>query len=675
MVPSRKAGSLAIAASLLARIASAQPSPSHAAKAADAAFEQLSRLHRIGEVAIAPDGARMAWIDESSGAAAIEIAQVRGSSAPVAVRLSDKKAPARAHNLAWSPDGTRLAFLSDAGTKGQVQLHVVNAAGGGLRRLTAVKGELGTPRWSPDGRTIAFLFTENARAGAGPVAAKPAETGVIGESMDVQRLATADAASGQVRTISTAALYVHEYDWSPDGRSWVATAAPPPGDDGWYTCKLYAIDAATGEARVLFAPTTQIGGPRVSPDGKSVAFLAGLMSDEGPVGGEVFVVSTAGGEPRNLTPGRTTTPGWLTWRAPDEILFGEYTDGGSGFATVDLTSGRIESLWRGPERAAGVAGNPGPSLSVARDGKTTAVVRQSFATPPEVWVGPVGGWTRVSRANAAMVPPWGEARSLTWKSDGFEVQGWLIAPRDVGAAGKKHPMIVDVHGGPGSAWLPTWAGGRYGPLAFASDGYFVFLPNPRGSHGRGQAFTRGNVKDLGGGDLRDILAGVDEVLKVAPVDGERIGITGGSYGGFMTMWAVTQTQRFRAGVAVAGISNWQSYWGQNGIPGWMLPYFGATVYDDPAVYAKSSAINYIKNVKTPTLVLVGEGDIECPPPQSYEFWRALKTLGVETELVVYAGEGHGLVKPENRRDELRRTWSWFAGHLGGPREAGAEGSK
>ena len=444
----------------------------------------------------------------------------------------------------------------------------------------------------------------------------------------------------------------------------MATAAPPPGDDGWYHAKLYAIDTATGEAKVLFAPTTAIGRPRVSPDGRTVAFIAGLMSDEGPVGGEIFVMPMSGGEPRNLTPDRPATPDWLAWRSPTEILFAEYTDGGSGFATADTASGRIEPLWRGAENV--TAGLPGPGLSLARDGKMTAVVRESFTKAPEVWAGPVGGWAPVTRVNAGVTALWGEAKSLVWRSDDLDVQGWLVGPREV-AAGRRYPLVVQVHGGPASASMPLWAGGRYGPLALASDGYFVFLPNPRGSYGRGQAFTRGNVKDLGGGDLRDILAGVDEVVRTAPVDADRIAITGGSYGGFMTMWAVTQTRRFRAAVAVAGISNWQSYWGQNGIPGWMLPYFGATVYDDPAVYAKSSPINFIKNVETPTLVLVGEGDIECPPPQSYEFWRALKTLGVETQLVVYAGEGHGNRKPENRRDELRRTWAWFAEHVAGPR--------
>src|SRR5262249_30847633 len=329
----------------------------------------------------------------------------------------------------------------------------------------------------PDGRLVAFLFTENARAGAGPVAANPTETGVIGERMDGQRAGTVDAPSGHVRTVPIPSLHVHHADWAPGGASVFVTAAAPAGRGS--TCKLCAIDATSGAASVVCAPTAQLGGPRASPDGKSVAFLAGLMSDEGRVGGEVFVVPTSGGEPRNLTPGRTSTPSWLTWRSPAEILFAEYTDGGTGFASVDVGSGRIESLWRGPERAAGVGGNPGPSLSVARDGRTTAVVRQTFETPPEVWVGPVGSWTQVSRANGGVRAPWGAARSISWKNDGLDVQGWLVAPREI-AAGKRHPMIVDVHGGPGAAWLPTRGGGRHGPLAFASGGYFVFLPHPRG---------------------------------------------------------------------------------------------------------------------------------------------------------------------------------------------------
>jgi dipeptidyl aminopeptidase/acylaminoacyl peptidase len=172
-----------------------------------------------------------------------------------------------------------------------------------------------------------------------------------------------------------------------------------------------------------------------------------------------------------------------------------------------------------------------------------------------------------------------------------------------------------------------------------------------------------NIKDFGYGDLRDILAAADAAVAKYPIDPERIGITGWSYGGYMTMFAVTQTARFKAAVAGAGIANWTSYYGENLIDRWMIPFFGASVYDAPAVYAKSSPINFIKQVKTPTLVVVGEKDAECPAPQSFEFWHALKTLGVPTELVVYSGEGHRFVQPEHKLDEAERLLAWFDKYL------------
>ncbi len=223
---------------------------------------------------------------------------------------------------------------------------------------------------------------------------------------------------------------------------------------------------------------------------------------------------------------------------------------------------------------------------------------------------------------------------------------------------------MEVHGGPAAAVESLWGGrGGLNANAFSALGYFVLLPNPRGSYGQGEAFTQANRKDFGYGDLRDILAGVDAVEAKYPVDPDRVGLTGWSYGGFMTMFAVTQTHRFRAAVAGAGISDWQSYYGENSIDQWMIPYFGASVYDDPAVYAKSSAINFIKQAKTPTLVVVGDRDGECPAPQSFEFWHALRDQHVPTQLVVYPNEGHGFVDPAHRRDVLERAVEWFARYM------------
>jgi dipeptidyl aminopeptidase/acylaminoacyl peptidase len=240
----------------------------------------------------------------------------------------------------------------------------------------------------------------------------------------------------------------------------------------------------------------------------------------------------------------------------------------------------------------------------------------------------------------------------------MRVQGWLLYPKDYDPS-KHYPLVVVVHGGPGASVQPAWPGPFFNTDELSAHGYFVLYPNPRGSFGQGEKFTQANVKDFGYGDFRDILAGVDEVVKTLPIDNNRVGITGWSYGGYMTMWAVTQTNRFRAAVSGAGLFNWLSYYGENDIDEWMIPFFGASVYDDPAVYAKSAPATFIKNAKTPTLVLVGERDGECPAPQSREFWHALKTLGVETQLVIYPNEGHAIQQPDHRRDIMNRMIGWF----------------
>jgi len=242
------------------------------------------------------------------------------------------------------------------------------------------------------------------------------------------------------------------------------------------------------------------------------------------------------------------------------------------------------------------------------------------------------------------------------------VQGWLIYPAGYDPS-KTYPMVVNVHGGPASALIPHWPRVGYGGIPFASLGYFVFLPNPRGSFGQGEAFVQANRKDFGYGDLGDTLAGIDAIEKRLPVDDQRLGLTGWSYGGFMSMFAPTQTQRFKAVVAGAGIGNWQSYYGQNLIDQWMPPYFGATVYDDPSAYAKSSAVNFIKKTTAPTLVVVGDRDAECPAAQSLEFWHALRAQGVATSLVIYPNEGHHFVDPEHQRDVLQRALLWFQKYL------------
>jgi dipeptidyl aminopeptidase/acylaminoacyl peptidase len=392
------------------------------------------------------------------------------------------------------------------------------------------------------------------------------------------------------------------------------------------------------------------------------------MSDQGSTGGDIYSVpaeratdaSPAGGAAKNLTPNRTSSPAWIAWQPSGKLIFIEGVRGRMAIGTLDPATGKSETLWTGAETL--VATGEGSSLALSADGTSSAVIRSSWSQPPEVWSGAVGAWQQRTHVNDALKPAWGRGESIEWTSEGRAVQGWLLYPRDFDPA-RRYPMVVSIHGGPASMAKPAWPGAGLSFVALGAEGYFVFFPNPRGSYGQGEAFTGANVKDFGYGDLRDIMAGVDAVLKTVPVDPARLGVGGWSYGGFMTMWTVTQTTRFRAAVAGAGLSNWQSYYGQNLIDQWMIPYFGASVYDDPEVYAKSSPINFIKAAKTPMLILVGDSDKECPAPQSYEYWHALKTLGVETKFVIYEDEGHHFRKPAHIEDLLVRTIGWFDARL------------
>jgi dipeptidyl aminopeptidase/acylaminoacyl peptidase len=251
----------------------------------------------------------------------------------------------------------------------------------------------------------------------------------------------------------------------------------------------------------------------------------------------------------------------------------------------------------------------------------------------------------------------------------------LVEPPTV-ASGRRYPLVVEVHGGPAYAHYPLFPAR---PDSFdamlASEGYFVFKPNPRGSYGQGEAFTLANVKDFGYGDLRDIERGIDAVERAAPIDPTRVGIEGWSYGGYMTMWALTQTERFKAAVAGAGLSDWLSYYGTNNIDTWMLPYFGASVYDDPKVYERSSPITFIKRVRAPTLLVGGDRDAEVPITQSYEYWKALRRRGVKTELVIYPDEGHDFFKRADQADVATRLVIWFNAYLGSEQRSGIGNSR
>ena len=558
----------------------------------------------------------------------------------------------------WTADSRRVTFALRTPGSHARSIYTVNANGSSLALQLAFNGTIAALRYGPGGE-LAMLATEGATKELGAVEAGAPILGDLDAAPPEQRIAVLE--QGKLHWFSPPDLFVYEYDWRPDGRGFVGTAAPGDGDNNWWVAKLYAFDRSGGEARILYAPTSaqqQLAAPTVSRDGKHVAFIAGIMSDFGSTGGDIYSVPLAGGAATNLTPKLSASATSIHWGCDGHLLAvviaadqSELVDFGS---TETIRPGKI--LWQGQE----LLGDYTEQLSGDCPAGVVALLHQSFNHPMEIEIGAAGKWHDLTHVNAQVSAPF-TVQSLSWKVDEFNVQGWLVLPQAASHAAKV-PLVTIVHGGPAAAFQPAFLGPGTARLLL-DNGYALLLPNPRGSYGQGESFAMANVRDFGYGDLRDILAGLDAAVSAAPIDPEKMGIIGHSYGGFMTMWAVTQTNRFKAAVAGAGISNWQSYYGENGIDEWMIPYFGASVYEDPAVYARSSAITFIRQVRTPTFSYVGAADIECPAPQTEEFGHALKALGIPSATVIYPGEGHAIHAPEHLADLNKRTLEWFDRYL------------
>ena len=672
------------AAALLALVA-ATPAVLAGTSAIDPRIEslltQLGKVKPIQAAQLSPDGRQLAWVVENDHKPGIQIADADGGHAR-SVDPSAKAGSCSQNEIAWAPDSRHLAYISDCnGTLNRDKarlLQIVLADTQGKIEpvaLTALNGNAQALRWSSDGSRLAFLYVEGATRRASAVyAAKPAAGEIGVDGLEIQRVATVAATGGALQVLTPASSYVYEFSWSPDAQRIAYVSAPAPGDNNWWVAKLYVQNAqANAEATVLVDPGSvsgnlhglQIALPRWSPGGSRIAFIGGLMSDQGSTGGDIYAVPSRGGSVTNLTPGIHVTPAWLSWNNDQQLLVSQMRGGESEIAEYHIDGNRATQdhvLFSVPASVSD--GTDEMALSLSHDHAQLAYVQSSYTDAPEVHAGALGNTApkAVTTINAALKPTWGKAESVEWNNEGRHVQGWLLYPAGYDAS-KSYPMIVMVHGGPSGVVIPRWPAVGFGGVPFSTLGYFVFMPNPRGSFGQGEAFVQANRKDFGYGDLRDTLVGVDTIEKKLPVDDKRLGLTGWSYGGFMSMFAPTQTQRFRAVVAGAGISNWQSYYGENLIDQWMIPFFGKSVYDDPAVYAKSSAINYIKQLKTPMLIVVGDRDAECPAPQSFELWHALRAQGVPTSLVVYPNEGHHFVDPAHQRDVLQRALGWFEKYL------------
>src|SRR5262245_4015257 len=354
--------------------------------------EQLGKTVLYGDIAISPDGKNVAWVQSTAGATTKEIYVIATSSkgSPTKINLKLPVDNSRVNagqrtdsDPVWSPDSKWLAFLSTAGMPDeQRQLWIASADGSPAVLLAkALVGYMARPRWSHDGKQIASLYIEGSDGG-GPLLAHPPTTGVIDKAIHNQRIAIRTVQTGEIRQASPENLHVYDFDWSPDDKTFVATAAPGPGDNNWWIAQIYKIDIGSGKATSIYKPSFQLAVPRWSPDGKSIAFVEGLMSDEGFHGGDLFTIPASGGKAVNRTPGRKSSVSSIFWVAPDRILLTEYVGGGGAISELTVADNSVRILWKGPE-SFHAFGNF-PDLALGKDGKVAAVVRGGFNTPPEV---------------------------------------------------------------------------------------------------------------------------------------------------------------------------------------------------------------------------------------------------------------------------------------------------
>ncbi len=590
----------------------------------------------------------------------------------------------------WSPDGAMLAFLSDRLADGKPQIFLIARRGGEARCLTQAHGAILDFQWSADGARIAYLMEDAETEEEKKAKAEKRDALEFERHSKCARVWIAEVATGAARQITQGNAQVWEFDWSRDGKEFVLLISDSPAEYDWYRARLARVSVNGGEPKNLFKPPAnrQLAMPRWSPDGSAVAFISCLWSDRGVVAGDLTLLTVKGGDTRNLTANSLRDVSSFHWANDGKTLaIVGFDRGDAMIGMVDAASGTYHRWWvSGMPTSApaelknaknGVFPDTRPAAFMTRwwqqfsmnsAGDSLALVREGPHDPPEVWSAQVVGeaieWRQLTRVNSnAASFAFGAMDKIHWKSrDNKEIQGYLIKPAHY-KPNAKYPLVVWVHGGPAGNYGPRFYALRSYAQLLAANGIAVFLPNPRGSYGWGAVFTEANLGDLGGKDWLDIMAGIDYCVAQGWADKDRLGLAGWSYGGYLAAWGITQSKRFKAALVGAGITNWLSYHGTSDLPEWDRIALNASPYQRGGTFDKFTPLHFVNRIKTPTLIVHGEKDRVVPVGQGYEFYRALKDLSVETELVVYPREGHGILEKEHQLDLMRRVVDWFKKRL------------
>lgn len=571
-----------------------------------------------------------------------------------------------ASSPSFSPDGQWLAFTSSR--SGKNQIWVIALAGGEARQLTDAKAGVGAYLWSPDGTAVAFVMRDPPTEEEEQAEKEKRDVILVDQNFKYGHLytvhfeAVATEPAEAVR-VTEGDFHVTGFDWSPDGTRLVfAHQADPRINTGRLSGDISVVAASgDGEVRPLVHGPGVESGPHWSPDGSLVAYASTGDQPE-PIGlADLYVVDPTTGDSRGLaeTPNRNAFI--VGWSADSrEVFLNEVLRTTRHVVAVPADGGDVRQITEGE----GVVG----AVALAPEAGQLALTWEAPDQPSEVHVSSLAsfGPSRLSSVNQDVPrPPMGRTELLSWTApDGTPVDGLLTYP--VGwEAGTRVPLILNVHGGPAGVFSQSFTGSPsiYMIQYFAQEGFAVLRPNPRGSTGYGKEFRYANFMDWGYGDLSDLLAGVDHVVEMGVAHADSLLLMGWSYGGYMTSFAVTQTDRFKAASMGAGLPNLISMVSTTDIGDYLAGHMGGEYFDDYETYEKHSAVYHIKNVTTPTQVIHGAQDLRVPFTQGQEFYNSLTRLGVETEMIVYPRTPHGPREPKFLMDVSERIMTWFEKHL------------
>ncbi len=601
--------------------------------------EQCLQVRTLSGLEFSPDGQRLVFevrepVKGTTDAQHLWVFQV--GSNDLRQWTSSAKSERRPH---WSPDSRSLAFLSNRDDK--TQIYVMRADGGESIKLTDGKNDVTDFVWSPDSQQIAFLAGEPKTEAEEKKITDKNDARVVDRDDKPARLWVIDLASRKPRQVTKAPWRIEQVAWSADAV--IVKASDRPEVEQWID-QIYRVTLADGTITPLAKQAGPFGSLQMSRDGTQVAYVA--SRGDGPSPHDLYSVPMAGGAAKNLTAASLDRPVqqyiWGPGSAIDLLV-----QNGFRSELYTLRDGAVKRLL--PDFEPSIT-----SMAVSDQG-TIALAAGSHNQLPELWISDGKAARRVSKFNTS----WGEIalrpiEIIQYASfDRKKIEAAVFRPSPV--TGAKRAGVVLVHGGPTGAWSDRFD--RWAQLLVAR-GYVVISPNIRGSSGYGSAFIESNRKDWGGGDFKDVMAAADWLVTNANVDPERIGIGGWSYGGYMSMWAITQTNRFHAAVAGAGLSDLAGEYGTEQGPEYDEWFYGLP-YENLEVFQKSSPITYVKNAKTPTLILQGEQDSTDPPAQSQQLYRGLKRYGVITELVMYPREPHSFREEKHQLDLLERMLAWF----------------